>query len=140
MDPKDLSNWKAVISEYEHRGDLFKAYDAALESLEFFPDELWLKHRAVLSLANAGATLQAEKKFFEFRLDENGETEGLTLHGRILKQKAFQAPPAKQSSIIREAISRYDMIFLAPAAPRPAVQPDIEASIPDPLPNRPLGY
>lgn len=56
----------------------------------------------------------------------------------VLKnQMAQQAESPKAGFVAPDPSS---MIFLAPAAPRPAVQPDIESSIPEPLPNRPLGY
>jgi hypothetical protein len=56
----------------------------------------------------------------------------------VLKnQMAQQAENPKAGLVAPDPSS---MIFLTPAAPRPAVQPDVEASTPDPLPNRPLGY
>lgn len=56
----------------------------------------------------------------------------------VLKnQMAQQAETPKAGLVAPDPSS---MIFLAPAAPRPAVQPDIEASTPDRLPNRPFGY
>ncbi len=105
--PCDLPSWKALISEYEQRGDLFKAYDTAIEAMGTLPDEIWLQHRAVLSLANAGATSQAEKKYFEFHLNERCDTESSTLLGRILKQRAYEATPNDQVSIFRMAIAVY---------------------------------
>ena len=56
----------------------------------------------------------------------------------VLKnQMAQQAESPKAGFVAPDPSS---MIFLSPAALRPAVQPDIEVSIPEPLPNRPLGY
>jgi hypothetical protein len=56
----------------------------------------------------------------------------------VLKnQMAQQAENPKAGLVAPDPSS---MIFLTPAAPRPAVRPDVEASTPDALPNRPLGY
>lgn len=56
----------------------------------------------------------------------------------VLKnQMAQQAENPKSGFVAPDPSS---MIFLAPAAPRPAVQPDIEAYTPEPIPNKPLGY
>jgi hypothetical protein len=54
----------------------------------------------------------------------------------VLKnQMAQQAENPKVGLVAPDPSS---MIFLAPAAPRPAVQ--VELSTPDPIPNKPLGY
>ncbi len=56
----------------------------------------------------------------------------------VLKnQMAQQAEDPKAGFVAPDPSS---MIFLAPAAPRPAVQPDIETYAPEPIPNQPLGY
>ena len=44
---------KDVIAFFDH-GEFFRAYDLAAEAPELFPGNVWLAHRAVLSLANAG--------------------------------------------------------------------------------------
>ncbi|MBW4515539.1 MAG: hypothetical protein KME11_09970 [Timaviella obliquedivisa GSE-PSE-MK23-08B] len=56
----------------------------------------------------------------------------------VLKNQMAQQAETPKTGLV--APSPSSMIFLAPAAPRPAVQPDIEASTPDLLPNKPLGY
>jgi hypothetical protein len=56
----------------------------------------------------------------------------------VLKnQMAQQAENPKAGLVAPDPSS---MIFLTPAVLRPAVQPDVEASAPDALPNKPLGY
>ena len=49
---------KDVKTFFDH-GEFFRAYDLAAEALELFPGDVVLAHRAVLSLANAGATALA---------------------------------------------------------------------------------
>ena len=49
---------KDVKTFFDH-GEFFRAYDLAADALELFPGDVWLAHRGVLSLANAGATALA---------------------------------------------------------------------------------
>lgn len=56
----------------------------------------------------------------------------------VLKNQMAQQAEVPKTGLV--APNPSSMIFLIPAAPRPAVQPDIEASTPDLLPNKPLGY
>lgn len=56
----------------------------------------------------------------------------------VLKNQMAQQAEIPKTGLVAPDPS--SMIFLAPAAPRPAIKPDIEASTPDPLPNSPLGY
>jgi hypothetical protein len=56
----------------------------------------------------------------------------------VLKNQMAQQAENPQAGFVAPDPS--SMIFLAPAAPRPAIQPDIEAYTPEPIPNRPLGY
>jgi hypothetical protein len=56
----------------------------------------------------------------------------------VLKNQMAQQAESPKAGLVAPDPS--SMIFLAPAAPRPAIQPDVEASTPDALPNRPLGY
>ena len=48
--------WLARVRELERNGELLRAYDAAEQGLEAFPEDLGLKHRAALVLARSGAT------------------------------------------------------------------------------------
>ncbi|NJR38634.1 MAG: hypothetical protein HC781_07030 [Leptolyngbyaceae cyanobacterium CSU_1_4] len=56
----------------------------------------------------------------------------------VLKNQMAQQAEMPKAGLV--APSPSNMIFLAPAALRPPVPPDIEASTPALLPNRPLGY
>ena len=71
-----------VKTFFDH-GEFFRAYDLAAEALELFPGDVWLAHRGVLSLANAGATALALEKYYEFGLDQRTETDVRSLLGRI---------------------------------------------------------
>src|SRR5665213_1577600 len=56
---KTATDWLAEVRLHEREGELFRAYDLARQGLDQFPDDLALKHRAVLSLASTGATRKA---------------------------------------------------------------------------------
>ncbi|MFZ0227798.1 hypothetical protein [Mycobacterium sp.] len=51
------------VKAFFNQGEFFRAYDLAAEALELFPGNAGLAHRAVLSLANAGATALALERY-----------------------------------------------------------------------------
>lgn len=63
-----------VKTFFDH-GEFFRAYDLAADALQLFPGDVWLAHRGVLSLANAGATALALDKYHEFGLHTRPETD-----------------------------------------------------------------
>src|ERR1700739_3401534 len=81
---------KDVKTFFDH-GEFFRAYDLAADALELFPGNVGLAHRAVLSLANAGATALALEKYYEFaldqRVDNRWETDVRSLLGRLKKDQ-----------------------------------------------------
>ena len=60
--------WLAAVRREERRGELLSAFDVAERGLEEHPDDLALKHRAVLALARAGATEEAARRFDRYGL------------------------------------------------------------------------
>lgn len=50
VDGRPASAWLAAVRESERRGELLAAYDIAERGLERYPDDVPLKHRAVLAL------------------------------------------------------------------------------------------
>src|SRR4051812_11728059 len=91
--------WLAEVRRLEREGELFRAYDMARQGLEHFPDDLPLKHRAVLCLASTGATTQAAALFDRFRLDQavdnsmssRLELDIAALRSRLIKDEALAA-------------------------------------------------
>ena len=55
-----------LVDEAMGNGRFLTAHDSAMKGLEKHPDDIWLKHRAVLSLARAGNTKRAINLFGEF--------------------------------------------------------------------------
>ena len=69
------------VKNFFNQGELFRAYDLAAETLQLFPGNAALAHRAVLSLANAGATTLALSKYYEFGLDKQPDTDARSRQG-----------------------------------------------------------
>jgi len=103
---------KDVKVFFDH-GEFFRAYDLAAEALELFPGDVWLAHRAVLSLANAGATALALAKYDEFGLDERPETDIRSLLGRLKKDQAFGETGEARAALLRESRALYEDAFRA---------------------------
>jgi class 3 adenylate cyclase len=118
-----------VKTLFDH-GEFFRAYDLAAEALELFPGDVLLAHRAVLSLANAGATALALDKYYEFGLDKRHETDLRSLLGRLKKDQAFAETGAARAVLFREGRAVYEDAFrTATAAGDPeAYYPAINAA------------
>ena len=123
---------KDVMAFFDH-GEFFRAYDLAAEALELFPGNVWLAHRAVLSLANAGATALALEKYDEFRLDRRPEADVRSLLGRLKKDQAFAETGEARAALFREAAQSMRAPSVRPP-PRTTRKPIIRPSIPRPSP------
>src|SRR5229473_3194181 len=62
-------DWLAAARRYEREGELFQAYDIAMQGLARFPRDFPLKHRAVSCLASIQATAQATELFEKLGLN-----------------------------------------------------------------------
>src|SRR5947209_14851229 len=89
------------------------AFDLAERALAEHPDDLWLKHRAVLALARAGSTGEAARRFVEYGLGGVEDEDVAALEARIAKDIALAAPDAAarrggaaHSAALYEAIFR----------------------------------
>jgi class 3 adenylate cyclase len=103
--------WLGDVRTYFNNGEFFRAYDLAAEGLERFPGNVPLAHRAVLSLANAGATALALEKYYEFGLDKRLETDARSLLGRLKKDQAFAETGEPRAVLFREARALYEGAF-----------------------------
>ncbi len=99
------------VKAFFNNGEFFRAYDLAIEALEQFPGNVQLAHRAVLSLANAGATLLALEKYYEFGLDQSLATDVRSLLGRLKKDQAFAESGEARAILFREARATYEGAF-----------------------------
>ncbi|WP_203291576.1 tetratricopeptide repeat-containing protein [Maricaulis parjimensis] len=100
------------IAKRFKRGDLARAYDLCVEALRSNPDDLWLRHRAVLCLIRSGALERAQADYERFRLAEARHDEDcLALGARLLKAVALESDAALFPDRAREAGDKYLEIF-----------------------------
>jgi class 3 adenylate cyclase len=104
------------VKAFFNQGEFFRAYDLAAETLELFPGNVALAHRAVLSLANAGATELALSKYYELGLDERPDTDARSLLGRLKKDQAFAATGEARAAMFREGRALYESAFRSATA------------------------
>lgn len=90
-------------------GEFFKAFDLAQTAFIDERNATW-GHRAVLSLANAGATQSALEKFKALGLDQIKNSECLALSGRLYKDSYFAEPKA-HAKHLELAIRAYQDAF-----------------------------
>ena len=132
------ADWLAEVRRLEREGELFRAYDLARHALERFPDDLALKHRAVLCLASTGAANQAGALFDHFRLDQAIEESlgsGLALdiaalRSRLIKDEALAVTGSGRAAALAWAADDYARIYnKAKAAGNPeAYYPGVNAA------------
>jgi class 3 adenylate cyclase len=107
----DPSAWLAQVRQLEARGELLLAYDTALHGLEEHPGDLRLRHRAVLNLAKAGATANAEAEFVRLGLHGVDDADVAALHARIAKDRALDACGAERLALLARAADLYQASY-----------------------------
>lgn len=119
----DAEEWAAAVREAERRGEVLSAFDLAERGLAEHPDDTWLKHRAVLALARAGATEQAAARFDEYGLagveDENEDV--ASLRARIAKDVALATRGDEQRRDAGHAAAAYAAVFERTGGYYPAI-------------------
>jgi hypothetical protein len=123
---RTAGDWLAAARRYEREGELFQAYDVAMQGLHRFPKDLALKHRAVLCLASTNAIAQAVDLFERLGLDlADPEIAGLppairmdipTLKARLRKDAALNAVGEARRVGFCEAASLYEQGYRREAA------------------------
>jgi class 3 adenylate cyclase len=113
---RSVEEWVAEVRRYEREGELFRAYDIAVQGLQEHPGSLVLKHRAVLCLASTGATQQAADRFVKLGLEATGATATLrmdiaSLKARLEKDAALAATGEAGQARLRAAAELYQFIF-----------------------------
>jgi len=97
-------------------GEFFRSYDLAYDAAQQYPQAWQLAHRAVLSLANAGATELAAAKFAELGLDRHRNIETRALMARLKKDQGFAEGGARRAALLEEARAAYAETFRDAAA------------------------
>jgi len=80
-----ISGAHKEILEHFRAGYYFNAFDGAMTALPDYPDDIGLKHIAILSLLRGGALQAAEDLFNRFNLQDETHEDILALSGRLVK-------------------------------------------------------
>src|SRR5664279_1203457 len=115
-----LSGWIDRVRAAEKSGDLFVAYDLAMQGLTEHPNSVDLRYLATRVLARSGATNHAAAMYERFRLGRQRNTDIASLGARITKDVALAASTGKRKAL-RIAAAAYGRIFAHTPAPYPGV-------------------
>jgi class 3 adenylate cyclase len=107
---------REAVLEAERRGELLTEFDLADRALAKHPDDLWFKHRAVLSLARMGSTGEAARRFVDYGLTGIEDEDVAALQARIAKDQAIAAGGGFPA-----AAALYEAIFRRTGGYYPAV-------------------
>ena len=120
-EPHSARQWLEAVKLEERRGELLTAFDLAERGLAEHPDDVWLKHRAVLALARAGATEEAARRFEDYGLAGEQDEDIAALHARIFKDLALAAEGGEQRREAAHAANLYGAVFARTGGYYPAV-------------------
>jgi adenylate cyclase len=103
--------WVDRVHDAERRGELLLAFDLAERGLAEHPDDVWLRHRAVLALARAGSTGEAERRFDAYGLSAIESEDAQALRARIVKDAALAGTGAERRAGALDAARLYLDVF-----------------------------
>ncbi len=103
--------WRDAVRAAERRGELLEAVDVAERGLAEHPDDVWLRHRAVLALARAGSTAEAERRYDEYGLADVHDEDTEALRARIAKDAALLERGAARRELAAHAARLYGDVF-----------------------------
>src|ERR1700733_9005625 len=119
--PSSAPEWLATVRHSESAAELFLAYDLAQQGLAHFPDDIALKHRAVLCLASTGASSRAAEEFRRLKLDQIAEHPSdispllafdiASLEARLLKDEAVATSSPDRRSKLNAAADAYEAVY-----------------------------
>ena len=118
--PKSAADWLAEVRRWEREAELFLAYDVARQGLAEHPEDLALKHRAVLCLASTGASARAAEEFHTLGLDRLSSDappslrfDIASLEARLLKDAATTAAGSERVAKLTAAADAYERVYRA---------------------------
>jgi class 3 adenylate cyclase len=120
-EPHSATWWLAAARREERRGELLAAFDLAERGVAEHPNDLALKHRAVLALARAGATDEAARRFEEYDLAEVPDEDVAALRARIAKDIALASGDVQRPRLAARAAELYKAIFARTGGYYPAI-------------------
>ena len=106
-----VQEWRDAVLEAERNGELLLAFDRADRALALHPSDRWLQHRAVLALARAGSTDEAERRFDAYGLADVDDEDAAALGARIAKDRALAAEGSEHIRRARTAADGYHDVF-----------------------------
>jgi tetratricopeptide (TPR) repeat protein len=111
----------AAVLRAERGGDYLGAFDLATRGIAAYPDDLPLRHRAVLALARSGATRRARALMTSLGLDGHADAEIAALDARLAKDEALAAAGDERTRLARIAAERYAGVHARSPGHYPAV-------------------
>jgi hypothetical protein len=108
--PRAAAEWLDLVRREERRGELLAAYDLANRGLEEHPGHVELAFRAVLALARAGSTGEANRRFVELGLTAVETDDVSALGARIEKDQALAASGPQRRQLAARAAASYRRI------------------------------
>ena len=121
LDVESPEVWLEAVRREERRGELLAAFDLAERGLVEYPDDVSLKHRAVLALARAGATEEASRRFADYGLDRIDDEDIGGLQARIAKDAALSQHGDARVLGAARAAELYAAVFARTGGYYPAV-------------------
>jgi tetratricopeptide (TPR) repeat protein len=115
------AEWLDAVRVEERRGELLTAFDLAERGLSEHPNHLGLKHRAVLALARAGATEEAERRFDQYALAGVEDEDVASLRARIAKDLALMSEGQDRTGGATRAAGLYVAVYERTGGYYPAV-------------------
>ena len=124
-----LAAWHAAVTAARRRGEHLDAIDLARQGLHEHPGDLRLEYEKTLAYARAGATGEAAASLQALRaagaLDAAADpalrTDLQALAARLLKDRAYAAPPGETTGLAHEAAAAYEAVFRATGDYFPAI-------------------
>lgn len=105
------AEWFERVVAAERRGELLTAFDLAERALDEHPEDVALRHRAVLELARAGSTERAAARFEEYGLGDVDAEDVRSLEARIAKDVALAADGAERRRLALRSALLYEAVF-----------------------------
>jgi class 3 adenylate cyclase len=118
---RTAAQWLEAVKDAERRGELLLAVDLAERGLAQHPQDLWLRHRAVLALARSGSTQEAARRFAAYGLVTVEEEDVAALGARIAKDEALTAEGSLRQQRAAAAAEAYRRIFSRTGGYYPAI-------------------
>jgi len=119
--PETVEDWRDRVRDYEGRGMVLRAYDAAESALADFPDDLWLQHRAVLALARSGANKTARRLYSKYELEQKQGEDIAELGARLAKDLAWRSEGVERKDKAAIAAKAYENAYTQGGGYYPAI-------------------